>query len=748
MPNGPSIDSRDYADILRESLARISVHNPLWTNFNDSDPGVTLLQLFAFMTESIIYRANQIPDRNRRKFLQLLGIEPKPATAARGFVTLRNDRGALEVRAFPRGLEVRAGQVRYRTTQGLEVLPVEARLFYKQPLATIAPNPEEREQLEALYTQLYQDILADSGGSPAFYETAPMPQPAADGTLPRLDLNATVDGCLWIALLARPGDRLEDVRAQLAGKTLTVGIMPFLEDTGVSLTPAGGTTTATPVHWEIANAATAAARYRPLQVRSNQDILTEPGLVELSLPAASDLVTWDFENDPVLDPEGIGEFPPSLANTDIRDRVITWLRLRIDKPANASSVNADIAWLDINATEIQQRVLVTGEVVGSGNGEPDQVFQLASTPVLPETVSVTVRNTPWQPIDDLLAADPEVPVADVRRPIYAEDAALATADGRRTQVYTINAAGELRMGDGFHGARVPSGARVVVSYAFGGGRLGNVGVGLINRSTQIPAGYSVTNPIRTWGGDNAETLEQAEKSIPATWKNRDRLVSTTDFVEVTRRSPGVDIGRVEALPQFSPGAPNVVTPGAVTVMVIPASLGNDAPRPDQFFLEAVGQHLCPRRLVTTELYIRGPVYVDVWVSVSIAVLGGYAIGPVRQAVEAALFLSLSPLYGGSGSGWPLEKQVLVAELEAIVARVEGVRFVRGLLLGKSGDVSVEQVDTGIELNNLELPQLRGVAVTDGALTPLDQLRQAPNIAGGAGAEGSRLTPIPVVPEQC
>jgi predicted phage baseplate assembly protein len=144
MPNGPIIDSRDYADILQEALARIPVHNPEWTNFNDSDPGVTLLQLFAFMTESIVYRANQIPDRNRRKFLQLLGIEPKPATAAEGFVTLSNDRGPLEVRAFSPGLDVRAGAVRFRTTQGLEVLPVEARLFYKRSLAEIAETDDDR----------------------------------------------------------------------------------------------------------------------------------------------------------------------------------------------------------------------------------------------------------------------------------------------------------------------------------------------------------------------------------------------------------------------------------------------------------------------------------------------------------------------------------------------------------------------------------------------------------------------------
>ena len=56
----PKIDDRKYDQILAEALARIPVHNPEWTNFNDSDPGITLVQLFAFMTENLLYRSNLI----------------------------------------------------------------------------------------------------------------------------------------------------------------------------------------------------------------------------------------------------------------------------------------------------------------------------------------------------------------------------------------------------------------------------------------------------------------------------------------------------------------------------------------------------------------------------------------------------------------------------------------------------------------------------------------------------------------
>src|SRR5438128_2694330 len=124
----PSIDNRRYQDLLDEALARIPVHTPEWTNFNESDPGVTLVEIFAFLTESLLYRADQIPERNRRKFLQLLGIGLQPAASARGIVTFSNERGPLTTITLNTGVEVRAGQIPFRTDRGLDVLPIQTEL--------------------------------------------------------------------------------------------------------------------------------------------------------------------------------------------------------------------------------------------------------------------------------------------------------------------------------------------------------------------------------------------------------------------------------------------------------------------------------------------------------------------------------------------------------------------------------------------------------------------------------------------
>src|SRR6266849_8892036 len=111
----PAIDDRRYQDLRDDALARIPVHNPEWTNFNKSDPGVTLIELFAFLTENLLYRSNQIPERNRLKFLTLLGIQLLSASPALGLVTFVNDRGPLQTITLNDNLEVRAGQIPFRT---------------------------------------------------------------------------------------------------------------------------------------------------------------------------------------------------------------------------------------------------------------------------------------------------------------------------------------------------------------------------------------------------------------------------------------------------------------------------------------------------------------------------------------------------------------------------------------------------------------------------------------------------------
>ena len=46
---------------------------PEWTDHNVSDPGIALIELFAWMTESMLYRLNQVPEKTHITFLDMVG---------------------------------------------------------------------------------------------------------------------------------------------------------------------------------------------------------------------------------------------------------------------------------------------------------------------------------------------------------------------------------------------------------------------------------------------------------------------------------------------------------------------------------------------------------------------------------------------------------------------------------------------------------------------------------------------------
>ena len=85
----PNLDDRTFQDLVSEARSRIPHHCPEWTDHNLSDPGITLIELFSWMTEVLLYRVNKVPDKNYVTFLDLIGIKLAPATPAIVDMTFR-----------------------------------------------------------------------------------------------------------------------------------------------------------------------------------------------------------------------------------------------------------------------------------------------------------------------------------------------------------------------------------------------------------------------------------------------------------------------------------------------------------------------------------------------------------------------------------------------------------------------------------------------------------------------------------
>jgi len=331
----------------------------------------------------------------------------------------------------------------------------------------------------------------------------------------------------------------------------------------------------------------------------------------------------------------------------------------------------------------------------------------------------------------------------------------------------VNAeSGEIQFGDGLRGARPAESSSLIADYEYSLGKEGNVGPEAITTSPALPSGFKVTNPISTWGGADSETISEGEKQVSRYVQHRDRLVTTVDFETITLRTPGVEIGRVEVLPTYHPdlqGQPGDAA-GAVTLLVIPSfdARQPEAPFPDRELLNTICSYLDTRRLVTTEVFLRGPDYVGIWISMGIEVVAGLNDGPVREAVKSRIEDFLAPIAGGrqqlsddptgllttpsasADKGWPLRKAVNTLELAAEAARVPGVQLVRQpvLLAGEDGVVVAR-----IDLTGLQLPRILGIKVSSGDPARIEELRGTP-AAGAGGLNVPSVVQIPVIPEEC
>jgi hypothetical protein len=756
----PTLDDRSFDDLYREVRARVAVHTPEWTNLTENDPGVTLLELFAFLTDNLGYRSNRIPEATRRTFLGLLGLGLAPATPARGFVQFTAEGLA---RPIPAGEVVRAGKVEFRTRRTVNVVPVEAHVFWKRPRTDL-----DAETLEHL-RRLHEPFLGSAGAARlSFYDPVEIAPPAAGVTPDVVDLadpsSGPVDGALWVALAASetavraagnsPEAAVAVLRPVIAGQTITLGVLPGATADGRQLDSVRSTAAEPEPGLIVESGAPGSApTYQRLALTHADEVLDRSGVLDVQLPSLDRLTApW------VVDPstEGTGDLPPVVQDRSLGARIVTWLRLRLPSSGAAAAEpgGAAIAWVGANLASVVQSTLVVREQLGTGSGAPDQRFRTAHAPVLlgdPDARPLLeVRDADgtwreWTQTDTLYASSPD------------------------ETVYSLDAeAGIVSFGSGLHGFRPPLQSPVRLTYEHGGGAQGLVPIDAISRSDSLPAGITVRNPVATWGGAGGQTIEDGERTIPAWLRHRDRAVTAGDFRDIALTTPGVDLGRVDVVPLFDPRASaDAADPadaaGAVTIMVVPRSDAL-APTPpstiDPHVLEAVCGWVDPRRLITTRVFVRGARWVPIVASVGIALMPGEVREEVEQRARAALADYLSPLAGGLGSGstaadpgrltvestgasptgWPLGVGVRVDDLAATVTRVAGVRYVEGVRLAVTrGGTTNADVDE-VTLTGLELPFATvfvGVGAPEDPLALLGTRLDAPDIV-----------PVPVIPKKC
>ncbi|PWS37598.1 putative baseplate assembly protein [Falsiroseomonas bella] len=750
----PRLDDRSWQDLRDELVRRIPVHAPEWTDHSPTDPGVTLIELFAFLGDNLLYRLNRAPEAAKLAFLKLLNLPPRPAIPARVQLRLMLPKGGIDAETpdfsptAPR-LECAAGPVSFEADEEITVLPLEVAGFVKARHDEAVPA----EGTEAV-TQLLESHLGSAPGTLSAYQTVPMPA-VQGGVLPAPTSSAgTLDGRLWLCLLApedalaalaprTPAEALAVLRERISGRILNLGVRTddaLCGPADVLRCPDPGTAaTPWPVRAEISTGrfhgaskrVDRAAFERLSIVDDRTEGLTRSGTLRLRLPdmrgGVPVLGDWTEDSFDPPDPDllGVGPLPPRLDDPKQAARVLAWVSLRRIEAAHPP---IRLRLVEGNGLSATQAVTAAPELLGHGDGRPAQMVRLSKAPMLQDSELVQVRGTlgweKWTRVDDLALGGPDDPV-------YLLDPVEGT----------------ITFGDGLHGRMpLPGEAIRCLGYRAGGGARGNVPAMAVSRVKNARVGLRCENSLPAEGGQDAETIPEATARIPRTLRTHDRAVAAEDFVEIALETPGRKVGRAHVLPRHKPQQRADGVPGTVTVVVLPAHdpVTPDTPTPDREMLRRVCAHLEPRRLVTTELYVTPPEYVPVDLSVAVEAEPGTGGETLKRWVELALRQHFAPLppYGPDGAGWPFGRAVRDRDAEAAALRVQGVRLVNEVLLegeaiGADGENT--PVTGSVPMLAWQLPVIRSVRVAIGEKAEEIAPEPTPPVDG---------MPVPVEVEKC
>jgi predicted phage baseplate assembly protein len=645
----PNLDTRSYDDLVAEAQRRIVRFVPEWTDFNPSDPGTALVELFCWLTETLLYETNRMPDLAYVKFLELVGFSQAAAVPADVDLTFVPMAQVSGVRV-PRGTQASA--------TGSDGAPV---VFETDDDLALVSYP--LTDIWVLHQGKYSSVRQPSVDAPPTYRPfgcRPMP---GDALL------------LGFAPMAPVPDGVPAPTAcfpELLRLHVTVppeaGVLQSLSAEQVREMPDPPVT----LVWEYLKRRDTdqALEWRPVSLLTDgTGRLTHEGYLVVAGPQDVPLTSVD-------------EVPGERY----------WLRCRLADGTYADDLEPLVEAVSFNTITARNLVTEHEELLGHAAGHPTETYQLRQTPVDPDSLVLETRQDDgttkrWQAKSDLLSSGPADP-----------DFALEPTTGVVT------------FGNGSNGLIPSADAEVVAaSYRHGGGIRGNVPAGaVLTLLAELPGVDHVTNHRPATGGADRQSLDELRTHAKAMLRNQRRAVTAEDYVTFARQVPGV--ADAVALPLVHPDHPGEV-PGVVTV-VIAARREAYGPLVDPVLLAKVCQRLEQVRVLATELHVSQPDLVEFTIEITLTRDPSVATEDLlRSDVVEAVNRFMDPFAPGPGAMFRAELRF--ADLWRDLLLMAGVRAVINIEVefGKDKGKPDNTHTARLEPGQLAVLKPNGVTVT-------------------------------------
>ncbi len=613
----PQLDDRRFQDIVDEAKSLITRYCPEWTDHNLSDPGITLIELFAWMTDLILYRLNRVPEKTYRRLINLMGISLDAPVAARAPVTFRLTAPQPAAVSIARGTEV--ATVRTGDKQAVT--------FTTDRDLTLRPPAFQHCLLSSNETDFVDqtEALSATEGQVPIFQPQPLPGDAVYlGFADELSLHSL---------------------------RLTIDCAP--EGFGVDPTDP-------PLEWQAWCGEHSAWTHCELDLDST-DGLNKPGDVELRLP--DNMATRTMAG---------------RAGFWLRLRLV---QARPGQPTfSASPVLRSIeSWTVGGTTTATHSTVVQSELLGRASGQAGESVALLHPPVLSlaedEDLEVFEGEdwVRWRRVESFISAEPEDACYTLDRVTGAIEfgPAIRQPNGTERQYGRVPPRGaalrfsRYRHGGGVEGnvgagtltvlkSSIPYVSTVVNHRAAFGG---------LDAETLESVKLRAPQELRT--RDRAVTAEDYEFLAR----------------KASRRVARVRCIQVQGDGSAGSAPPGTVEVLVLPVLPRERERSLDSLQPPPDLIEEVSTYLDERRLLGTSLVLDGPSYIGVRVEASVIPLEGADPDRVVAAVDAGLREYLDPLVGGSeGGGWPFGRNISLAEVQSLIQRIPGVDFVQDVTL--------------------------------------------------------------------
>jgi len=618
----PHLDDRDFQSLVDDAKRLVQQRSPDWTDHNVSDPGVTLIEAFAQMVDQLIYRLNRVPDRHYVKFLELIGLQLYPSTAARGTATF------WLAAAQPATVLVRA-ETEVATPRTEVDEPVVFSTVADLPIVPCSFSNFAAVTSDGAITD-HTRLLAEGADAPAF-STVPVP-----GETMLIGLSAAVPSCAVLLRINCP-----------------VG--------GIGIDPRNP-----PLAWEAWNG----SGWSACEVdRDETGGLNKAGDVVLHVPAtheqsvnARQRAGWLRCR--VLPPDGV---TPAYTRSPRISGV----------QAMTIGGTAGIA----HAETVRDESLGTSDGAPGQRFSLQRhpVVPWTETSVLQVTDPGATSPTSWVAVRDFAHSGP-----DDRHyrldPVAGEvqfGPEVRHADGELRQYGAVPPLGSrlvmtaYRVGGGRRGNVARGVVRVLKSS--------------VPYVTQVENRHPASGGVDGETMDNAKLRGPLELRASGRAVTADDFeVLARDVAPDAARVaclPATTTGAAPAGTAALPGAVRLL----VVPRVVTDDLGriafDDLRTPPRELLRRISDHLDRRRLVGTRLVVEPPVYQGVTVVARVAAGPDARADAVQDAALRALYAYLSPQDGGpEGKGWPFGRAVRAFDVSAVLARVPGLAEVDDLLL--------------------------------------------------------------------